>query len=73
MAVRAPFGQRVRRVEDPRFLRGATQYVGGIALPGMLSVAFARSVEAHARLRAVDVSRARAHPGVHRVLANEEA
>ncbi|HEY5657978.1 MAG TPA: xanthine dehydrogenase family protein molybdopterin-binding subunit, partial [Myxococcota bacterium] len=29
--------------------------------------------EAHARLRSVDASRARAHPGVHRVLTGEEA
>jgi carbon-monoxide dehydrogenase large subunit len=71
--MRAPFGERVRRVDDARFLRGITQYVGGMTLPGMLSVAFVRSVDAHARLRSVDVSRARAHPGVHRVLANDEA
>jgi len=42
-------------------------------LPGMLSVAFARSADAHAKLRSVDVERARAHPGVHRVLTGEEA
>jgi aerobic carbon-monoxide dehydrogenase large subunit len=57
-------GARVKRLEDPRLLRGRGRYVADITLPGMLYVAFARSPHAHARLVSVDVSAARALPGV---------
>ena len=72
MSLGKPVGERIPRVEDPRLLRGATQYVGDLTLPGMLSVAFARSVDAHARIRRVDVARAASHPGVHRVVTGAE-
>ena len=67
------FGARVKRVEDPRFLLGKTQYVDDIKLPGALSVAFVRSLHAHAKIKSIDLSRALALPGVHRVLTGEEA
>jgi carbon-monoxide dehydrogenase large subunit len=57
-------GARVKRVEDPRLLRGRGRYVADLALPGMLSVAFVRSVHAHAEVREIDAARARAQPGV---------
>ncbi len=43
-------GAPLRRKEDARFLRGRGRYVGDIARPGMLEVAFLRSPVAHARL-----------------------
>jgi carbon-monoxide dehydrogenase large subunit len=57
-------GIPVRRVEDRRFLAGEARYVGDLAPPGVLHVAFLRSPHAHARLRAIDVTRALALPGV---------
>jgi len=60
-------GARVRRLEDPRVLLGATRYVDDVRLPGMLAIAFARSPYAHARIAAIDVGRARALRGVHAV------
>jgi carbon-monoxide dehydrogenase large subunit len=57
-------GARIKRVEDPRLLRGGGRYVADLALPGMLAVAFVRSPHAHAEVRAVDVAGARARPGV---------
>jgi carbon-monoxide dehydrogenase large subunit len=57
-------GASIRRSEDPRILTGAGRYVDDIKLPGMLHAAFVRSPLAHARVLSVDVSAARALPGV---------
>jgi carbon-monoxide dehydrogenase large subunit len=62
------FGAPVQRVEDPRLLRGKGTYVDDIDLPGMLHAAILRSTQARARIAGIDVSAARAHPGVHLVL-----
>jgi carbon-monoxide dehydrogenase large subunit len=57
-------GAAVVRKEDPNLLTGRGTYVDNLQLPRMLHMAFARSVEAHARLRSVDVSGALSVPGV---------
>src|SRR6202000_2952369 len=57
-------GASIRRSEDPRILTGKGRYVDDIKLPGMLHAAFVRSPLAHARVLSVDVSAARALPGV---------
>ncbi len=57
-------GASIKRSEDPRILTGAGRYVDDIKLPGMLHAAFVRSPFAHARVLSVDVSAARALPGV---------
>jgi aerobic carbon-monoxide dehydrogenase large subunit len=57
-------GASIKRSEDPRILTGAGRYVDDIKLPGMLHAAFVRSPLAHARVLSVDVSAARALPGV---------
>ncbi len=57
-------GQRVLRNEDARLLTGRALFVDDVQLPGMLHVAFLRSDHAHARLRGIDVDRARRRPGV---------
>ncbi|HET8742875.1 MAG TPA: xanthine dehydrogenase family protein molybdopterin-binding subunit [Gaiella sp.] len=57
-------GNRVRRVEDPRFLRGEARYLENIPLEGALAVTFVRSPLAHARVTGVDTSAAAALPGV---------
>jgi len=56
--------QSVHRKEDRRLLTGHGQYVDDIAYPGMLHGAFARSDVARAGLARVEVSAARALPGV---------
>jgi carbon-monoxide dehydrogenase large subunit len=61
-------GARIPRNEDPRLLRGLGCFVADINPPGVLHAAGLRSPHAHARLRAIDVARARALPGVHLVL-----
>ena len=57
-------GARVRRIEDPRHLRGVANFVDDIKLPGILHAAMLRSPHAHARIRRIDLSAARAMPGV---------
>ncbi len=60
-------GAAVRRVEDPRYLRGEARFVDDIKLPGLLHAAFLRSPHGHARIRRIDTTRAAALPGVVRV------
>ena len=65
-------GQRVRRREDPRLVRGHGTYVDDVKLPGMLHLAFRRSEVAHGAIRSIDVSAAEAMPGVELVLTGAE-
>ena len=53
-------GQRIRRREDPRFLRGEGRYVDDLSLPGALYVTFVRSYLAHAKINGIDKSAAEA-------------
>src|SRR5579864_3778711 len=57
-------GRPLRRREDARLLRGEGEFVADLVQPRMLHAVFVRSPMAHARIRAVDVSRAAAAPGV---------
>jgi aerobic carbon-monoxide dehydrogenase large subunit len=57
-------GASISRSEDPRILTGSGRYIDDVKLPGMLHAAFVRSPLAHARVLSVDVSAARALPGV---------
>jgi aerobic carbon-monoxide dehydrogenase large subunit len=65
-------GQSVSRFEDPRLLKGGGRYVGDMVLPGMAFGHVLRSPHAHARIRAIDVSRAKAAPGVLDVLTGAD-
>ncbi len=57
-------GSRVKRKEDAALLRGRGTYVDNITLPGMIWMAVVRSPYAHARVKGVDLSAARAAEGV---------
>ncbi len=63
------FGAPIPRVEDPRLLTGGGRYVDDIAMPGMLHAAFLRSPVAHGIVRKLDLTAARACPGVHAAYA----
>lgn len=65
-------GQSVRRSEDLRFVTGHGQYTDDLHFPGELHAAFHRSPHGHARIASVDVSAARAAPGVVAVLTRED-
>lgn len=58
------FGVSVPRVEDPRLLRGEGQFVDDIKLSGIVHAAFVRSPVSHALITGIDLSEARAMPGV---------
>jgi aerobic carbon-monoxide dehydrogenase large subunit len=68
----APAYGAVPRKEDARFIRGRGTYVDDISLPGMLHGAILRSPYAHARIRSVDATAARAHPRVEAVLTGDD-
>src|ERR1700693_2526198 len=57
------FGERVQRVEDDRLLRGNGRFTDDLH-EGAVESCFVRSPYAHARITSVDVSAARALPGV---------
>ncbi len=65
-------GGGVLRKEDPELLTGDARFVDDITLPGMLWVAFVRSPFPHARLGRVDVSPAKALPGVVAAFSGED-
>jgi carbon-monoxide dehydrogenase large subunit len=64
--------QPVRRVEDPRLLKGAGSYTADFAVPRMLHGLVLRSPHANAKILSLDVSAAAALPGVHAVFTNED-
>ena len=66
------FGARVARLEDPALLTGRGRFVDDIRLAGALHACFVRSPHAHAKIRAIDTSAARALPGVHAVLTADD-
>ena len=61
-------GQSVSRFEDPRLIRGGGRYVDDIKLAGLAHGIVLRSPHAHARIRSIDVSAAKAASGVLAVL-----
>src|SRR6266851_861188 len=71
-AMRFGIGQPVTRKEDRRFLTGQGRYVADIDLPRQAYAGFIFSPHAHARIRAIDASAARALPGVYDVLTGAE-
>jgi carbon-monoxide dehydrogenase large subunit len=65
-------GQPVPREEDPYLLRGQGRYVDDVRGLGLTRGFVLRSPHAHARIRAIDASTARAAPGVLLVLTGED-
>jgi carbon-monoxide dehydrogenase large subunit len=64
-------GNRVLRREDPKFLTAGGTYVDDLddpLLEGAAHVVYVRSTMSHARITAIDVSEAKAAPGVVAVL-----
>lgn len=68
----AAIGQRLERGEGRDKVTGRTTYVADMKLPRMLHAKLLRSPHAHARIRSIDVAKARALPGVRAVLTAED-
>jgi carbon-monoxide dehydrogenase large subunit len=58
------FGASIKRREDPRLITGKGAYTDDVKLAGQTQAVFVRSPHAHARVKRVDLSRARSVPGV---------
>lgn len=58
------FGSGIRRREDPRLITGTATYTDDVKLPGLTYAAILRSPYAHATIRTIDTSAAKAAPGV---------
>ena len=68
-----PFiGRSMTRREDRRLLTGRGQFIADFELPRMLHAVFVRSPVAHARIKAIDLSRAACAPGVIYTLGGPE-
>ena len=65
-------GSSVKRVEDPRFITGKGRYLDDIKLAGMTYMSILRSPYAHANIRSIDTSAAKAMPGVVLVLTGAD-
>src|SRR6185437_6828672 len=65
-------GAAVRRKEDIRFITGKGQYTDDLVRPGETRAVFVRSPHARARIKGIDVSAAKAMPGVIDVLTGAE-
>ncbi|HYF08972.1 MAG TPA: molybdopterin cofactor-binding domain-containing protein, partial [Acetobacteraceae bacterium] len=70
----AKFGlsQSLRRVEDPRLLKGGGRYTDDIHVPGEAHGVVLRSPHAHARIRGINTNAAAAMPGVLGVFTAED-
>lgn len=61
-------GRPEPKVDALRLAKGKPVFTDDIEMPGMLHAALLTSPHAHARIRHIDTTRARALPGVHAVL-----
>ncbi|OGA23784.1 MAG: aldehyde oxidase [Betaproteobacteria bacterium RIFCSPLOWO2_02_FULL_67_26] len=69
---RGAVGRSVPRLEGKAKVTGRAEYVHNLRLPGMLHGKIFRSTIAHGRIKRIDVTAARAVPGVHRVVTGED-
>ena len=65
-------GQPVPRLEDPRFITGRGHFVDDINLPRQLYGVVVMSPHAHARIKSIDTTAAKAAPGVLAVLTGAD-
>src|SRR5437763_9985118 len=65
-------GASVRRKEDYRFLTGAGQYTDDVNPANHVHAFFLRSPHAHAKIRKIDTSKAKAAPGVVAIYTSDD-
>src|SRR5215831_670822 len=65
-------GASVRRKEDRRFLLGKGNYVDDIVLPNQTHAVFVRAVDAHAKIKKIDATKARKADGVVAVFTGDD-
>lgn len=72
MTTYAVVGKPTQQITAPSKVTGNTPYPSDVQLPRMVHVKVFRSPVAHARIKRLDVSRARAYPGVVTVLVADD-
>ncbi len=68
----AVVGHSVRRIDGVKLVTGRPAFADDIHLPGMLYGKILPSPHAHARIKHIDVRKAKALPGVHAVLTYKD-
>ncbi len=71
MAPLKTLGHPTPRIDAVERVTGKGRYTRDVVLPGMLFARILRSPHPHARIRAIDVSKAKALPGVKGILTHE--
>src|SRR5262245_65708810 len=64
-------GHATPRIDAEERVTGRAKYTNDVQLPGMLYAKVLRSPHPHARIKSIDVSKAKAMPGVKAVLTHE--
>jgi len=64
-------GHDTSRIDAVERVSGKAKYTADVTLPGMLYARVLRSPHPHARVRAIDLSKARALPGVKAIVTHE--
>ena len=72
MTAETGIGARVKRKEDQRFLTGTGRYVDDLPLARATYAYFLRSPHAHARIKSIDTSKAKAMPGVVEIFTGKD-
>jgi len=57
-------GRAIKRVEDPRLIKGIATYVDDLKIPGVLHAEFVRSPHANAKIKSIMTDGAKKLPGV---------
>ena len=68
----SPIGEAVPRRDGLAKVTGAARFTVDVGLPGLAHARILRSPHAHARIRSVETSAARSHPGVIAVVTAED-
>lgn len=67
-----PVGQSVPKQDGPTLVTGKPAYTGDWSIPDQLHLKVLRSPHAHARIRQIDIAKAKALPGVHAILTHTD-
>ena len=65
-------GRSVRKVDGVKLVTGGAAFTDDVNIPGLLCGKILPSPHAHARIRRIDTSKAKALPGVHAVLTYKD-
>jgi putative selenate reductase molybdopterin-binding subunit len=71
-ATHAVVGKNLRKVDGTKLVTGGAAFTDDIHLPGLLYGKILPSPHAHARIRRIDITKAKALPGVHAVLTYQD-